>query len=86
MLSGGNFNEGVPPIEQQRKMFNFHKGLIEKSEAYMKHLTDCQSLLELLKIHKELWTAGYRNKNLGPNTHGMFRTDYIPNMTPNEVF
>ena len=40
-------------IEQQRKMFNFHKGLIEKSEAYIKRLTDCQSLLELLKIHKK---------------------------------
>lgn len=73
-------------IEQQRKMFNFHKGLVEKSEAYIKRLTDSQSLIELLNIHKELWADGYRNKNLGPNPHGMFQTDYIPNMTPNEVF
>lgn len=73
-------------IEKQRKMFNFHKGLIEKSEAYLKRLTDCKSLIELLEIHKELWTDGYRNKNIGPNPYGMFRTNYIPNMTPDEVY
>lgn len=73
-------------IEQQHKMLNHYKKLVEKSEAYMKRLTDCQSLLELLKIHKELWAAGYQNKNLGPNPYGMFRTDYISTMTPNEVF
>ena len=73
-------------IEQQRKMYNHNKGLIEKSEAYLKRLTDCQSLLGLLEIHKELWIDGYRNKNLGPDPYGMFRTNYIPNMTPDEVY
>lgn len=46
----------------------------------------CDSLEELLSIHKSAWTLGFQNKNLGPDKYGMFRTESIPTMKPEEVF
>lgn len=46
----------------------------------------CDSLEELLSIHKEAWLIGFQNENLGPNKYGMFRTERIPTMKPEEVF
>lgn len=46
----------------------------------------CDSLEELLSIHKSAWTLGFQNKNLGPDKYGMFRTENIPTMQPSEVF
>lgn len=44
------------------------------------------SLLELLKIHKEMWNEGIQNEELGPDQFGMFRTESISGMKPEEVF
>lgn len=46
----------------------------------------CDSLEELLSIHKEAWIVGFQNENLGPDKYGMFRTENIPTMKPEEVF
>lgn len=46
----------------------------------------CNSLEELLSIHKEAWIVGFQNENLGPDKYGMFRTESIPTMKPEEVF
>lgn len=46
----------------------------------------CDSLEELLSIHKEAWLIGFQNENLGPDRYGMFRTENIPTMKPSEVF
>ena len=46
----------------------------------------CDSLEELLSIHKEAWLIGFQNENLGPDRYGMFRTENIPTMEPSEVF
>lgn len=46
----------------------------------------CDSLEELLSIHKEAWIVGFQNGNLGPDKYGMFRTENIPTMKPEEVF
>lgn len=46
----------------------------------------CDSLEELLSIHKSAWTLGFQNENLGPDKYGMFRTESIPTMKPEEVF
>lgn len=73
-------------IVQQQQEFVHQDRLIKHSETFLKRLADCKSLLGLLDIHKELWMEGYRNKNLGPNEFGMFRTEYIPTMTSDEVF
>lgn len=46
----------------------------------------CDSLYELLSIHKSAWTLGFQNENLGPDKYGMFRTENISTMEPSEVF
>lgn len=46
----------------------------------------CDSLYELMDIHKEAWIVGFQNVNLGPDKYGMFRTNSIPTMKPEEVF
>lgn len=46
----------------------------------------CDSLYELMDIHKEAWIIGFQNVNLGPDKYGMFRTESIPTMKPEEVF
>lgn len=46
----------------------------------------CDSLYELMDIHKEAWIVGFQNENLGPDKNGMFRTESIPTMKPEEVF
>lgn len=46
----------------------------------------CDSLYELMNIHKEAWIIGFQNVNLGPDKYGMFRTKSIPTMKPEEVF
>lgn len=49
-------------------------------------VTGAQSLMGLISIHKELWAAGFQNENLGADSYGMFRTESIPTMKPEEVF
>ena len=49
-------------------------------------INKCDSLEELLSIHKEAWIVGFQNENLGPDKYGMFRTESIPTMQPSEVF
>ena len=46
----------------------------------------CDSLYVLLNIHKEAWLLGFQNENLGPDRYGMFRTENIPTMKPEEIF
>ena len=52
----------------------------------IKAIEKCDSLYELMDIHKEAWAMGFQNINLGPDKYGMFRTESIPNMKPEEVF
>lgn len=56
--------------------FESLKDLLNKSE----------SLLDLLEVHKIMWAYNYRNKSLGPNKHGTFRTSDIASMLPSEVY
>ena len=49
-------------------------------------VTGANSLLELLDLHKEIWSKGFRSENLGPNPHGVFRTENVRTMTPEQVW
>ena len=48
-------------------------------------ITGAKTLLQLLSLHKKAWKLGIRNKNIGPDMYGMFRTEDIMSMSPNEV-
>ena len=45
-----------------------------------------KSLENVLELHKKAWELGYQNGNLGPCEYGMFRTQDISKMTPDEVY
>lgn len=49
-------------------------------------VTGSTSLMDLLSIHKEVWAVGFQNRSLGPCPYGIFRTESIPDMKPQEVF
>jgi len=57
-----------------------------EGESDSAKISGIQSLPELLNIHKEAWTQGFRNQELGPCEQGMFRTNDISTMQPYEVF
>lgn len=49
-------------------------------------VTGLTSLFDVLDVHKEIWAEGFQNENIGPDKYGMFRTESIGEMIPQEVF
>lgn len=45
-----------------------------------------RSLPDLLSLHKEAWSKGIRNDNLGPNEYGMFRCEDISKLSQDNVY
>jgi len=62
------------------------KRFLKASYEYSDRLKSSNSLFTLFFLHKEIWFKGFKNKNLGPDECGMFRTKDIITMTPEEVF
>lgn len=44
------------------------------------------SLHEVFEIHKYMWEKGFRGRSIEPDYFGVFRTNSIPEMIPEEVF
>lgn len=55
-------------------------------EHFIRRVSRCDNLLELFSLHRQIWDSGIRNANIGPNEFGMFRTEDISRMKPDEVF
>lgn len=49
-------------------------------------ITGVTSLIDVLGIHKEAWSLGFQNENIGPDSCGMYRCESIESMRPEEVF
>lgn len=60
--------------------------LIDYIDHYLIEINKCQSLIGIFNLHKDMWTVGVQHKNFGPCEHGMFRTNDISIMAPNEVY
>lgn len=71
---------------QKRKELKRLKDIERTADEYMPRLNECNSLMGLMHLHKELWAQGLRNKNIGPCQDGIFRTQDIITMKPDEVF
>lgn len=71
---------------EQKEQYIRCQNLINCSYDIQVEIDGCQTLVELLHVHKDLWNKGFQNFNLGPCSWGMFRTKSIPNMHPSEVF
>jgi len=73
-------------LEEQEKQYQRLGIIIDTYPSLKKNLTVAESLADLLAIHKQAWGFGYQNEPLGPCPHGMFRTEDILEMKPDEVF
>lgn len=73
-------------LREQREEYRRRKCLVNAAPAFIQSLADCDSLMTVLSIHKDLWGSGFHNKNIGPDEYGMFRTKDILTMKPEEVF
>ena len=68
--------------KQERQL----KDQLKFGESLLIKLSKATKLQQVFEIHKEAWSKGFRNENLGPCPYGMFRTDDIATMSPSEVF
>jgi len=71
-------------IQHEEKHRQQH--IIDVAGDFIKTLEESKDLTTILRIHKDIWGSGLRNKNIGPNTYGMFRTKDITQMKAEEVF
>lgn len=73
-------------LREQREEYRRKKHLANAAPAFLQAINDCDSLMTMLSIHKDLWGSGFQNGNIGPCDTGMFRTKDILTMKPEEVF
>ena len=73
-------------IRRQREEKHRQQHIIDVAGDFIKTLEESKDLTTILRIHKDIWGSGLRNKNIGPNTYGMFRTKDITQMKAEEVF
>ena len=66
--------------EKQRK-----RTILNKLDYFIHQVEIAQSLKDLYILHIKIWANGIRHENFGPNKYGMFRTDDILMMVPEEV-
>ena len=67
--------------ERQRKI-----KLLEKLDYFIHQVEIAKSLRDLYILHIKIWANGIRNENFGPNEYGMFRTNDILMMVPEEIY
>lgn len=60
--------------------------LVANKDEFINELNKCTTLIEVMNVHKGLWNFSFRNENIGPCSYGMFRTENISTMKPEEVY
>lgn len=71
---------------EQRGAYESSKRIIMYYNFIIKELNECNSLIEVMKVHKTAWALGFQNENICPNAHGIFRCSNILDMTPDDVY
>lgn len=57
-----------------------------KIDQYLYDVGNCNSLIEMMHIHKKMWNDGFKNRNTRPDMYGFFRTNDIATMKTSEVY
>lgn len=55
-------------------------------EFFIPKVRSAKSLRDLFTLHIQIWASGIQHSNFGPNQYGIFRTQDILKMRPEEVF
>lgn len=73
-------------LKAQKVQYEKAKALVGFSPETLQYIKEAKDLTQLLEAHKLAWRRGYQNENLAPCFYGMFRTENINTMKPEEVF
>lgn len=73
-------------LAKEREKYKICKSLVGHFPELDECINASKSLEGVLELHKKAWGLGYRNNNLAPCEYGMFRTQDISTMKPEEVF
>lgn len=66
--------------------FQVQQHILGCADQYLYNIGNCNSLIEMMHIHKKLWNDGFQNENTRPCSYGFFRTKDIMTMKPEEVY
>ena len=73
-------------LAKLKKQATTYKQQLEHGTQIIDAIHKCNSLTELVELHKLAWVIGFKNENLAPQRYGMIRANSIESLTPNEVF
>lgn len=73
-------------IKNNKEQMSIYVKQCELGQSFINAIKDCDSLINLMYIHKDAWGNGFQNKNIAPCLYGIFRTSNILTMVPCEVF
>lgn len=60
--------------------------LLNKLDYFIHQVEIAKSLRDIYMLHIKIWANGIKCANFGPDKYGMFRTEDILMMTPEEVY
>lgn len=73
-------------LAELKRQALIYKKQLEHGIQIIVAIHKCDSLTELVELHKLAWANGYKNKNLAPQQYGMIRSNSIEELTPKDVF
>ena len=71
--------------DNKRKMSLYTKQCNE-GQHIINIINKSNNLNSLINIHKEAWSIGFQNENIGPCSYGIFRTLDILTMTSDQIY
>ena len=73
-------------LAELKKQALTYKQQLEHGTQIIDAIHKCNSLTELVELHKLVWVNGFKNENLAPQRYGMIRANSIEELTPKDVF
>lgn len=73
-------------LAELKKQATTYKQQLEHGTQIIDAIHKCNSLTELVELHKLAWVNGFKNENLAPQRYGMIRANSIEELTPKDVF
>lgn len=72
-------------INANKDFFKTQNFICNNVDNVLKDLDRRNTLIEIFLLHKRIWIQGFRNENIGPCQYGIFRTQSIEDMKPEDV-
>ena len=73
-------------VTLQRKKYRQVSQSVGDAEDFLNAVRKCDNLIRMLNLHKLIWQNGFHDKAIAPDKYGVFRTENIVTMKPDEVF